>query len=142
MLGAVDDPAATATLASLAAAPGSVLVRANAARALGSVGGSEEAMMLANVVSSDAPLRVRQEAALALARIGGRDQVPQLVSALNESQDEQLRISIIQALGALDEPLAREAITAHANRSLSPAERAFVRQAQRKQPQDSGTPNR
>jgi HEAT repeat protein len=79
------------------------------------------------------PLRVRQEAALALATVGNDSVVPALAAALEaaaaDAGGEQLRISIIQALGGIGSAEARLALGRHAARKLSKTERAFMDQA-------------
>jgi HEAT repeat protein len=113
-----------------------VLARANAVLALGTSGGREHAGLLAALVADKAqPQRVRQEAALALAKLGGAEQVPPLAAVLEEtaadgSMDaEQLRISVIQGLGGIQAPEAKEALRKYATREVSAGERAFLTQA-------------
>ena len=127
-LGTVHAKTAAPVLVELLASE-SVLVRANAARALGAAGGHDQADALARLVTDEQqPQRVRQEAALSLARIGRPEDVTSLVGVL-EAPDEQLRISAVQALAQLDGPIARKALEQHARGSLSQTERAYVDRA-------------
>jgi len=135
-LGGIASPGAAATLAELAAADGPVIVRANAARALGRSGGAEQVGTLATIAAGDGePLRVRQEASLALGQIGDGTATPALAAALVRAETdlsaegEQLRISLVQALGALGTPAARSALVRHVEQTLSPTERAFTQRA-------------
>jgi hypothetical protein len=134
-LGRIDKRGSAADLASLASGSGPVILRANAARALGAAGGAPEVPLLARLVAdSTEPQRVRQEAALSLARIGAAASVPALASTLNQTwsdaspQAEQLRISIIQALAGAGTVEAREALSLHAQRAPGLAEKAFLAQ--------------
>ena len=130
-LGTIASPAAAGELAALAASDRPVLVRANATRALAASGGVAQAPVLADLVRSpDTPARVRQEAAIALGRVGGGDgAVAALVDTLAAADDEQLRIALVQGLGAFDRPAARAALERHGAAPLSPTERAFVARA-------------
>jgi HEAT repeat protein len=135
-LGAIDNPSAAAELLRLATNADSVLVRANAVRALGASGNATDTPPLAGLLSDEAQtLRIRQEAALALGRIGGPDAVNALATSLTKLEEgagadvEQLRISIVQALGNNPTPAARTALTRHAARKLSETERAFTTRA-------------
>ena len=108
-------------------------VRANAARALAKSCGAAQVETLVALASGDTqPLRVRQEAALALGAIRDPAAVPALVQALQRAEPdgsrdgEQLRISIVQALGALGTTEARAALSAHSQRPLSTTEAAFT----------------
>lgn len=133
-LGTIADRRAAPELAKLAAADRSVLVRANAARALGRAGAEEHAPMLAQLVTDAAqPLRVRQQAALSL----GHLRVPPagLVNALETARadrstnGEQLRISLIQSLETLGTREAHDALRAYASAKPSPTEAAFLDRA-------------
>ncbi|MBI4953715.1 MAG: HEAT repeat domain-containing protein [Myxococcales bacterium] len=135
-LGSVKSPSAASALLAIATARGPVITRANAARALGAAGGAAEIPALAALAANGREaVRVRQEAALALGSIGDDGIVPVLASALEAaandggSEAEQLRISLVQALGGIDSPSAQEVLAAHAGRDLSPTERAFVARA-------------
>lgn len=135
-LGTVTSPFAVPSLARLALGDGSILVRSNAIRALGNSGGPAQASDLGNLVADDKqPLRVRQEAALSLAHIGNAAVVPRLEAALagalsdGSSDGEQLRISIIRALGGITAPEARKALEDHRGRTLSDTERLFTDRA-------------
>lgn len=132
-LGRLEGEGAAAVLAEVAASRAPALARANAVLALGESGAREHAgLMAALVADGEQPLRVRQEAALGLAKLGGAEQVPTLASVLEElaavrtPEAEQLRISVIQGLGGIQAPEAREALEAHGARELSAAERAFL----------------
>jgi HEAT repeat protein len=130
-LGAIKNRGEAGDLAELASAPTQVVVRANAARALATVGSSREAPALAALLGDRAqPLRVRQEAALALGGIGDKSSIPLLVKTIQSSpEDEQLRISAIQALGRLGTADAHTFLTTYAQSELSQTERAFVARA-------------
>jgi HEAT repeat protein len=83
-------------------------------------------------VAADAgeALRLRQEAALALAKVNGANAVPCLTGALRGASkgdgDEQLRISLVQALGATGSPAALSFLKTYAAGPLSRDEQAFV----------------
>lgn len=135
-LGSIADPRAAAELAQVASSNAPVLVRANAVRALGRSGSPEQTEALTDLVRRpDQPLRVRQEAALALGALGDPSAVPALVAALDavaadtSPEGEQLRISLVQALGRIPSEAARKFLARHAGRPLSARERAFVLQA-------------
>jgi HEAT repeat protein len=135
-LGSVADPRAAGALAALLGGEAKVIVRANAARALGASGDASQAEALAALVSDGSQaLRVRQEAALALGSIGEPSVVPVLASTLDRAASEaspetsQLRISIVQALGAIGGEPAHAALARHLARELPEAERAFTRRA-------------
>ncbi len=113
-----------------------MIVRANAARALGAAGTGEQAPDLAKLVGDTAqPLRVRQEAALALGKIADPAVAPALAAALDQAAGDpaqdavQLRISIIQALGGIGSVPAREALLRHEKRPLTEVERVFTQRA-------------
>jgi HEAT repeat protein len=132
----VSDAAAAPALAELLASSAPVIVRANAARALGAAGTAEQAPDLAKLVGdSGQPLRVRQEAALALGKIGDPAVVATLAAALDQAAGDpaqdavQLRISIVQALGGIGTGPAREALQRHQKRELTEVERVFTQRA-------------
>ena len=135
-LGSVASPAAADELVRLASTKGEVIVRANAARALARSGSTTHASTLTKLaVADDQPQRVRQEAALAIGQIGDREQARAIAAALLAQADrggveaEQLRISLIQALGRLGGVPAIGALETHAKRQLSTNEQTFVRHA-------------
>ena len=138
-LGAVSAPAAGRGLLEIVTGSAPSLVRANAARALGRCGGPREAAVLATMIrDSGQPLRVRQEAALALGNIGDPSVVPSLIATVEQAardttvDGEQLRISMVQALGALSSEEAQDFLKRYAREKLSPTERAFVSRALRR----------
>lgn len=132
-LGSIADHRAVPELARLAVDDGLVIVRANAIRALARSGGREHAGDLGVLVRDPSqPARVRQEAALALADLGDDGVVSDLVAELARDaspQAEQLRIAIVQALGAIGTESARVALGRHATRQLSALERLFTERA-------------
>lgn len=135
-LGEVADPRAVDELARVALDAGEVAVRAQAIRALTASGGRAYATDLAALVRDVAqPARVRVEAALALSRFADGSTAAPLAAALEQlvadhtPVAEQLRVSIVLALGTLDADDARVALEQHARRSLSQVERAMVRHA-------------
>lgn len=67
-------------------------------------------------------LEERQLAYGALARIGGPKAAAALVEDLQKHADVAVRVAAAQALGGLDHPKVREALTAEAGRLLGPAE--------------------
>ncbi|HUS28812.1 MAG TPA: HEAT repeat domain-containing protein [Kofleriaceae bacterium] len=122
----IDDTAAAPALTAIARdlqAP--VLLRANAIHALAACDG-DGALLLELATNDREPMRVRQEAALALRSRGTPTAVAPLATALDHEPDEQMRISLIQALKAIDSADARAAVAHHAQRQLSATERAFV----------------
>jgi len=60
------------------------IVRGEAARALGALGGPKEVPALARALREDREANVRLEAAYALTRIGGENALPALVAALDD----------------------------------------------------------
>jgi HEAT repeat protein len=135
-LATVSDRGAAAELSDIAFGTAPVLVRANAVRALGRSGSADDARALVVMVGDKSqPFRMRQEAALALGQIGSRAVVPALVSALEvlarDASGEQLRISVIQALGQLGSGEAHAFLAQYLKGPLSPAEHAFALRAYR-----------
>lgn len=130
-LGTVSDPGAAPALAALLAGDGSTLVRANAARALGAAGGAaNEEQLTRSVTDAAEALRVRQESARSLGRLGARGSVPRLVSLLaatrSDGSEEQLRLSVVEALAVLGGPDAVRALKDFAAGPLTETERAHV----------------
>jgi ParB family transcriptional regulator, chromosome partitioning protein len=106
-----------------------IVVRANAIRALGKTGGPQETSALVTLLHDrNQPRRIRQEAALALGALRDPAAVTALAATI-ESDDVQLRISAIQALGALGTADAHAVLARYTPRS--PTERAFVARAGR-----------
>jgi HEAT repeat protein len=135
-LGTVRSRAAVPALTEVALADGPALVRGNAAKALGAVGGADEARALAGLAHDPRqPHRVRQEAARAAGRIGSAEAAEELATALDDlaaegaAGDEGLRLALVEALAGIRAPVAREARARHGARPLSPVERAFVARA-------------
>lgn len=60
------------------------LVRAEAARSMGFMGGEDEIPLLAKILSSDPEGEVRLQAAVALGQIGGEKTLPPLINALDD----------------------------------------------------------
>lgn len=130
-LGTVADAEAASALAALLAAEGSVLVRANAARALGASGGIAYEKQLSDLVADGAEaLRVRQESARSLGRLGARGSVPRLASILAgtrpDGTEEQLRLALVEALAELGGPDAIRALKDFAGGALTDVEEAHV----------------
>lgn len=67
-------------------------------------------------------LEERQLAYSALARIGGPKAAAALVEELQKQTDVAVRVAVAQALGGIDHPKVREALSAEAGRLLGPAE--------------------
>lgn len=134
-IGAITNKGEAGDLVMLAEGNAPIIVRANALRALGKAGGPHEAPAVAKLLEDPGqPLRVRQEAALALGSMHDTNSVGALVATIEAAPDpsnEQLRISAIQALGALGTTDARAFLTRYATGELSATERAFVSRAQR-----------
>jgi HEAT repeat protein len=132
-LGSVANKDAADQLEQLARSDARPLVRANAIHALARSGGPDNAAYLSQVVTDTRQvLRLRQEAALTLAAIGDASVAPALAAALGAAthdrggDSEQLRISIVQALGAIGSPEALASLKQYATGTLSKDERAFV----------------
>jgi HEAT repeat protein len=120
--------------AALAREHDSVLVRANAIRALANSRAKDQIELLAHLLGDTAePMRVRQEAALALGQLGTDASATALAATLDMLGEnvgvEQLRISIVQALGRIRTDSAMAALTRHRGRRLSSTEQAFVDRA-------------
>lgn len=135
-LGQMASADAAGTLESLALGQGPVIVRANAAKALGASGSGAHVPSLVQLVRNDAEaLRVRQEGALALGRLKAGGSVDALAAALEAASAsqgpdaEQLRISLVRALAMIGTEPARAAVARHAQRPLSSNEQVFVTQA-------------
>jgi HEAT repeat protein len=125
-LARIHDEKAAPALAALARDEhGSVLLRANAVHALGASGG-DPVLLVELATDARQPMRVRQEAALALRTRGTAESVASLATALEREPEEQMRISLIQALKAINSVEAQAAVAQHAQRQLSATERAFV----------------
>jgi HEAT repeat protein len=131
-LGTVKSPAMCETLVRLSG-NASILSRSNAIRAVGNSGGCNYSRSLATLVGNvQEPLRIRQEAATALAKIADPSVVATLADAMaalrseGGPEAEQLRIAVIQTLGAIGSPDATKVLTNHARGVLSTVERAFV----------------
>jgi HEAT repeat protein len=131
-LGRVESAAACGALAS-SLETGSTLVRANALRALGNAGGCGKADLLARLVADPSqPIRIRQEAALALAKTHDPSATQALLTTLRSEASsatplgEQLRLTLIQAVGATGSAEGREFLEAYAKAASSMTERAFA----------------
>ncbi len=130
-LGAVVNPAASASLVDLLDGKGSVLVRANAARALGRCGGKgAEERLLAAVGDSGEALRIRQEAARSLGQLGSASSVPKLnellISTRSDGSDEQLRLALVEALSRIGGEEAAAALRSFSGTTLTNTERAHL----------------
>ena len=132
-LGSVAKREAADQLEELAGSDAPILVRANAIRALAHSGGPDNVDLLCQVAEDlHEPLRLRQEASLALAALGDPAAVPRLTGALasaprgRDDGAEQLRISLVQALGFIGSPAALAYLRNYAAGDLSRDERAFV----------------
>ena len=134
-LGTIVDRRAAAELVTLATGDGSTLVRANAAKALGTAGSADQLPVLSRLLNdAGQPLRVREEAALSMGNLHDPSATRDLVTALEASRDaspggEQLRIALIRALEALGTREAREALQAYAAGKPSRTEAAFLQRA-------------
>jgi HEAT repeat protein len=135
-LGAVSNPAAGDDLVEIFSGSAPTLVRANAARALSRCGGARQASVLAAAIPDRGqPLRVRQEAALAIGKIGEPSLAPVLIAAVEQTahdatvDGEQLRISLLRALGDLHSGEAHAFLERYSREKLSQTERAFVSRA-------------
>lgn len=60
----------------------------------------------------DPQAAVREESATAIARFGGKDQVEALAKALRSDEVSDVRMAAAQALGQIDAPAAKAALTA------------------------------
>lgn len=97
-------------------------VRAEAASAIGRLGGADAAMLLFELLGDESEL-IQESAMTALSRMSSEQVTPLLLRAL-ESDDEQVRIRAAETLGLLREPS-----TAGALISLLEDEREGVRRA-------------
>jgi HEAT repeat protein len=120
-------------LGDVATSEGPPRVRAAAIRALAASGDLPQAAQLGALCADvHQPLQVREAAAMTLGLMGRPGAVPALASALEIAladtrlTGQQLRVTILQALGRIATPEARAVIEAHAKRDLSTTERAVV----------------
>jgi HEAT repeat protein len=135
-LGTVRNPEARPALEDVAFGDGPAMVRANALRALGAVGGSSLQERLTAIASKPSePVRVRQEAVATLGTLRFEAADAKLADILdataseNSPETEQLRIAVVRALGQIATARARDALARHESRALSVAEAAFTRAA-------------
>jgi len=101
VLGEIRDPAATDVLVGLMRGAQTIDVRAQAASALGKIGGGRSTYALMRALDDDA-WEVRAQAAKALGRIGDRRAVPALESAMPDAS-WWVRVDCGEALAALGE---------------------------------------
>jgi len=80
----IGDPKALPALAAACSDPDS-LVRRQAVRALGALGGPDQVPVLSRILAEDADPDVRLDAALALGRLGGEGAVDPLIAGLEDS---------------------------------------------------------
>lgn len=135
-IGHTANPHAVPSLRDLVGGSGTPIVRANAARAFGKSGSPADNALLSEILTRpDELARVRVETALAMGGIGDASAVPTLAATLrteatNDSSDAmQLRIAVVQSLGAIGGDRAHAALEEHAARNMSPTERAFTARA-------------
>ncbi|HEY4184742.1 MAG TPA: HEAT repeat domain-containing protein [Polyangia bacterium] len=125
-------------LGEIATSDGPAAVRAAAVTALVATGDLAQAVQVGALVADGSqPLIVRQAAANALGQMRRPGSAPALAAALEglgtsaARGDQQLRVSIILALGRIGTTEARAALDAHARQNLPDAERTVLENARR-----------